>query len=334
MLNSGRQTADTFQAAATFFELVNIWGPPDGETQAKIKYAKWNAVRIARALKEGKDPNESNPKPQPTEEPLPPIDPSDQDEWQTGISSKPHHATVEEIPDGEDQFNRDIATHASADQSLHPAQPSSSSPVPSRPEVSPKDEFSHTEIHDGNVSPLESSQSNDRSGSVGGGFFPLPTFTAESNDSTLPTAPPGDVNDLGLPTQPSFTPGSRSAPDFDPPPSDPSEPQDYYRATPPHVQPSLTSNPHVPMQRPVVQQPPSIQHQTAHEYPPKPVRVPYQPPPVQSRAIGTNLVEVDDEAIAQAQKHARWAISALNFEDTPTAVKELREALRSLGAET
>lgn len=70
-LNSARQTADTFQAAATFFELVNIWGPPDGEIQAKIKYAKWNAVRIAKALKEGKDPNESNPKPQPTEEPLP-----------------------------------------------------------------------------------------------------------------------------------------------------------------------------------------------------------------------------------------------------------------------
>jgi vacuolar protein sorting-associated protein VTA1 len=33
-----------------------------------------------------------------------------------------------------------------------------------------------------------------------------------------------------------------------------------------------------------------------------------------------------------AQKHAKWAISALNFEDVPTAVKELRIALQSLGA--
>ena len=33
-----------------------------------------------------------------------------------------------------------------------------------------------------------------------------------------------------------------------------------------------------------------------------------------------------------AQKHAKWAISALNFEDVPTAVRELRKALELLGA--
>lgn len=41
---------------------------------------------------------------------------------------------------------------------------------------------------------------------------------------------------------------------------------------------------------------------------------------------------VDEKAMSAAQKHARWAISALNFEDVPTAVKELRRALESLGA--
>lgn len=40
----------------------------------------------------------------------------------------------------------------------------------------------------------------------------------------------------------------------------------------------------------------------------------------------------DEEAIMKAQKHARWAISALNFEDVNTAVKELNIALDSLGA--
>lgn len=40
----------------------------------------------------------------------------------------------------------------------------------------------------------------------------------------------------------------------------------------------------------------------------------------------------DEEAIMEAQKHARWAISALNFEDVRTAVKELKMALDSLGA--
>jgi len=40
----------------------------------------------------------------------------------------------------------------------------------------------------------------------------------------------------------------------------------------------------------------------------------------------------DEEAVIKAQKHARWAISALNFEDVNTAVKELRGALEALGA--
>jgi vacuolar protein sorting-associated protein VTA1 len=40
----------------------------------------------------------------------------------------------------------------------------------------------------------------------------------------------------------------------------------------------------------------------------------------------------DDEGILAAQKHARWAISALNFDDVPTAVKELKMALQRLGA--
>jgi len=41
----------------------------------------------------------------------------------------------------------------------------------------------------------------------------------------------------------------------------------------------------------------------------------------------------DDAAVIDAQKHAKWAISALNFEDVGTAVKELRLALKALGAQ-
>lgn len=41
---------------------------------------------------------------------------------------------------------------------------------------------------------------------------------------------------------------------------------------------------------------------------------------------------VDDVSISKAEKHAKWAISALNFDDVPTAVKELRNALETLGA--
>jgi len=54
-----------------------------------------------------------------------------------------------------------------------------------------------------------------------------------------------------------------------------------------------------------------------------------QPAPAPAPAAD---VVVDEEAVVKAQKHARWAISALNFEDVPTAIKELRSALETLGA--
>ncbi|KAH7000715.1 Vta1 like-domain-containing protein [Ilyonectria destructans] len=92
-----RQTADTFDAAATFFDLTREWGTPDPETLQKIKFAKWNAARILKAIREGKDPNESNPKPV---EPGPetPLDPNDPDVQQlSGSAARP--VSVEDAPD-------------------------------------------------------------------------------------------------------------------------------------------------------------------------------------------------------------------------------------------
>ncbi len=44
------------------------------------------------------------------------------------------------------------------------------------------------------------------------------------------------------------------------------------------------------------------------------------------------IFRTDEESIRSAQKHATWAISALNYEDVEYAVKELQRALGSLGA--
>jgi vacuolar protein sorting-associated protein VTA1 len=69
--------------------------------------------------------------------------------------------------------------------------------------------------------------------------------------------------------------------------------------------------------------PPPVFHQQ-----PQPLLQPQVP---QQQFVGGNYRR-DDEAVLAAQKHAKWAISALNFEDVDTAVKELRIALQSLGA--
>ncbi|KAF2858717.1 DUF605-domain-containing protein [Piedraia hortae CBS 480.64] len=55
-----------------------------------------------------------------------------------------------------------------------------------------------------------------------------------------------------------------------------------------------------------------------------PVEVPIMAPSVGYRT--------DDEAVLSARKHAKWAISALEFDDVNTAVKELRDALTALNA--
>ena len=63
---------------------------------------------------------------------------------------------------------------------------------------------------------------------------------------------------------------------------------------------------------------------------PQPASV--QQPDHEMGGMGTTNYRADEEALLAAQKHAKWAVSALNFEDVDTAVKELRIALRALGA--
>lgn len=335
ILTHFRQTADTFQAAATFLELLNIWSPPDVDTQAKIKYAKWNAVRIVRALKEGKDPNESNPKPQPApKNELPMLDPNDPEVQLLG-EQKARQPSVEEVPDEQDGLEARLARQSSLDRSLHPSEQVSARGSPNTKSASfepyPRDGFPYPAVQDDNVSPLEPSPT-DRNGSVGGGYFPeVPTFTSEPRDSTLPTAPaPDTAFDLGLPdtsslAAPGQSPGMKPSPDLQsfPPPTLPGEqasahePQDsppgFYRQPPP-------SN-LAPTEQHTLQSGPSQQNI---------YMAPISPPVTQPR----EPLNTDDESIAKAQKHARWAISALNFEDAETAVKELRAALQTLGAQS
>jgi vacuolar protein sorting-associated protein VTA1 len=324
-----RQTADTFLAASTFLELLNIWGEPSPEIHAKIKYAKWNAVRIAKAFKEGKDPNESNPKPEPAlEEDLQPLDPSDPEVQQlTGESSKPRQASVVEVPDEQDRIESQLAAQSILNHSLHPsAQPSArASPGPTEKfDPYPRSGFPYNVATDPEVSPLDEptdaarpSGRNPRQDSVGGGYFPaVPTSTSDSQ-STLPTAPaniPDDISPPGPPYPSHLQSGPSAAREFDSiPPTQPDvghfgQPQDFYKGP--------------PAQQPVRQQAPIPA--------PAPASTPGHGR--QQRYDDETRYNNDDIAVAKAQKHARFAISALTFDDVDTAVKELKLALETLGA--
>lgn len=301
-----RQTADTFQAAATFLDLLSIWGPLEGEAAAKSKFAKFHALRIAKALKAGEDPNATNPV---VEEPPKAEDGEDGIEAELRNTEGAGQAayrppTVESV-----QTSRPESTVQGGPSIPPPVLPTSNLNEPADPntgrEISP-------------IDPPESAAT--RTGSVGGGYFP--SVPGESN------APTASDPDLSIPAAPSALDEdgiTANETHIAPPPSDPSN---FYTTAPPSEDPATALPPSAPAmqapapQPPFVPQPPTPQAAPITRAPPVPL--PSGPPPGGYRD--------DDESVAAAQKHARWAISALNFEDVPTAVRELRGALEKLGA--
>ncbi|OHF01667.1 hypothetical protein CORC01_03157 [Colletotrichum orchidophilum] len=286
-----RQTADTFDAAATFLLLGNIWGPVDEETLKKVKFAKWNAARILKAIKEGKDPNDSNPKQDEpaAEDALPALDPNDPDVQ--GLTS-PKPASVEDDP--ETEFYKKAPAPAETSPTVEPSgpQPARSSvlDLPSVPSANDLDP------------PLPQTQ----------GYFdppeqfpPSPLSHSGVNDtSTTANAPSAHSPYAASSTGPSFSPANAASP----------------------------------------WQPPQIPPSNATKSPPPPAPQQFKPPPIVPQPNGPVIpashnswtpssAPSDDMDLPKAQKHAKWAISALNFEDVPTAVKELRNALAALGAQ-
>ncbi|RSL51529.1 hypothetical protein CEP54_011375 [Fusarium duplospermum] len=296
-----RQTADTFDAAATFFDLTREWGEPEPDVLQKIKFAKWNAARIFKAVREGKDPNESNPKAAPEPEAVPALSPSDPDVQQlTG----PPPASVEDAPDAGEP-----SVPAFTDAPPEIPDPGYFPPQP-HPDTRAPEPFV--------PSPLSQSPTPGLSG-----MPPPPPPAAPVGISPVPEIPPPHPA-TQIPPQPSPQIPTKLPSQFAPPPPQPSSGSS--------APPSWSTTPSVP--HPAVSNPPPAipQAPAPQAYVPAPAPIPAPvPAPVPAQSMGG--FTADHRDINQAQKHAKWAISALNFEDVPTAVKELRNALALLGAQ-
>jgi vacuolar protein sorting-associated protein VTA1 len=345
-------------------DLSHIWGEPEAEITAKTKYAKFHALRIAKAIKAGEDPNLSNPKREPSPTPEETLDPNDLEVQLIAgtpppIRGRVRTASVEDVPDEHYSLQPSMAAQSNIDQSLHPSRapslprptdPHTTNFMPTPPDLSTGENYYQRQHRDtGDVSPMEASP--ERKDYEGGGYFSNPPqFASEdfrqSTGTSLAKSPVmlrglAGADHQGAPNppnpsqqqQPSY---STFAPVAHQPPSEsntrrvPFFPQAAPISPPPMQQsPSYTTYPTEHPQQPL---PPPPQ---SYYYPPQQPSAP-QPPPqapsYQHVPIEQDHLIYDEEAIAKAQKHARWAISALNFEDVKTAVKELRGALESLGA--
>lgn len=311
-----KQTADTFLAAATFLELVNIWHPPDPDTLSKIKYAKWNAVRIIKAIKEGQDPNATNPKQESMGlDEIAGLGPADS-EVHSPTSRQP---TVEDVVDDQDDMEFRLARQSTIDQSLHPSvQPSARvSPAPNRKasveEV--EDAQDQTQARLARESFLDqslhpSAQPSNRPSPV---ISQASGFAYQGDDNVSPIEPsPDESHELPASAYFSSAPIASTDSREQAAPSVPTlEPDDEIELQDSHNNPSRSTALEQTPRAAVFSTPESQAN-----------------PPKRRGPLNT-----DDAAITQAQKHARFAISALNFEDADTAVKELRAALQVLGAE-
>ncbi|KAF2468032.1 DUF605-domain-containing protein [Lindgomyces ingoldianus] len=359
------QTIDTFRAAATFFEMLSIWkNPLEPEIASKLKFAKYHALRIVKALKAGEDPNLSNPiqeTPPPATSP-PTLDPDDLEDRRIN-EGRPQPQTQTQNPY---QPYVESAPNTSA-QPSPTFSPSRISPPPNLPpaptgystqRTPPPLQFpSHRD-----VSPI-SQPATSRQGSVdsiGGGYFPrvnVPTFTADNASPGLPTAPSRDDEQMTGPFESSTRPQAPQVPHAPDPQafyqnqtSPPQVQQPPQQLPPPNVfqnQQSLFSSPVRPQHPQPPQQtqtfhPSPISPQKHYQYSPQPPQSVQAPPPPQQypqpmtgapqQPSFQGPFRMDEESVMEAQKRAKWAISALNFEDVNTAVKELRSALRALGA--
>ncbi|KAL4956678.1 Vta1 like-domain-containing protein [Aspergillus filifer] len=298
-----KQTADTFQAAATFLELCQVWNPLEAEVAAKVKFAKYHAVRIAKAIKAGEDPNATNPKveeEEPRTEDLSSQLQSELDSAAASSSQAPMQPSVEDDP-----------------SESQPAQPSDTPPALPQPPTS------FTELPFAPQGPASASSRAADPASVEDSPLNLPsapnTFASSRSSPNLPDTPSSIGKHQPKPSNEfqSFPPPSTSLPTV--PGPGPQDVGSYYNppsaaAPPPFVPPAAPA--------PAPARVPSYQ--------PAPVTTPHVAAPTSSSQPNHN---VDDQSISLAQKHARWAVSALTFDDVNTAIKELRNSLKYLGAE-
>lgn len=315
----------------------------DLEVASKIKFAKYHALRIAKALKAGEDPNASNP----TQEPVPnveqPLDPNDPDvqmingnEHQQSNGPQPY---VQDVPDEHDQLQSRLAQHPAYDESLHPSRTPSvrlqASQAPS-PQATAEEYYSNPQAPE--VSPLGPLRA-DRTMSEGGGYFRSAPNGDEARTAAFQTASPEDpVSPVSvhLDPDPQVSPSSMAGPGF--PQLHAPPPNSLHSFPPPNVDewnmpaPTPVPFPSYPRPRAAPRPAPQTPTQPPLPTPSAPIRqlMPHPVAPVPlARETGYRH---DEESVMKAQKHAKFAISALNFEDANTAVKELMYALEALGA--
>ena len=330
----------------TFLNLLQIWSQPNPEITSKIRYAKYHALRIAKAIKANEDPNRSNPTPlrQPTDvvmgsainalpSPLAGGRTLDGDGFivaatpaqaEAGSKMVKFQAHVEDENPSDAWHSGPASRDLAVAPTPFPASSSSSSSA-SGPSQGADAGIASDRTTAAATSPLHQTHADHGAGDGHRNHSPA---TSQLDPLVLPSAPPDEPMSDFWAGQSTIDPANQPPPagtetnDVDRPSTDAHDP---YRPAPDQPQHPIdhTSNSWLPSRLPNA--PPSNLPPAGVFHNMVPGIVPDAPASVAEPVYAT-----DEEAIVQSIKHAKWAISALNFEDVKTAARELRIALEAL----
>lgn len=338
------KTAMTFYAASIFFEVLLQFGELPPDIQEKQKYASWKAVDIRKALAEGRKPVPGPP--------VPENDVLDGEDTTFNTSTEGHTSNAPPPPEPQQPLSPPRSSQDTTTSFNTPTYPDThrtvTPPPPSEPPSFPPSSYNKSSSDDDFS--LPSAPSN-----------PIPPSYTQN-----PYAPP-DPNAGYPPSAHSYHQHSSSSP-FDSPPgphigtySYPSDPPGFTTST----QPSYSSyssqdSGHYNQQSP---QWPSSNYPSVfpsgYQQPPPPTPPPAAPAPQYPQAppARTSSAPVDRPStkpstgggggyqlngdydsdykptpgqVVEAHKASRFAVSALAFDDIPTAISYLRKSLELL----
>ncbi|KAG5651421.1 hypothetical protein H0H81_008705 [Sphagnurus paluster] len=351
-----RSTAKKFLAAANFLEVLQIFPKTEASesNEEKIKYAKWKASDIAKAFREGRKPTPgpANSNFQDTDA-TKPASPSPQAHTMTidvppsQPSASPKNERPMSPPNQSDGVYGYEAVLGPADEVIATPENWSTATTLGADISVAQEESSYT--RGGQESKRSSSSSINIAGRVthdgsdtaalhedveashlaikSDSSFGISEASGSMDKTSVPSSP---VVEAYVDTGESWQPvEAYDVVDADPHPH-PEYAVGFITPSPMHISslPDPNHNPYLFSHPPAVDehpQPPTLARQNIYT-PSAPPPPPHHYGPPQAPAF-----ELTPTLIAKAQKHSRFAISALDYEDVETARKELINALRILG---
>ncbi|KAG0263782.1 hypothetical protein DFQ27_001607 [Actinomortierella ambigua] len=371
---ASQKTAKNYVAAANFLELLKVFGEIDSDTEEKIKYSKWRAAEIVKAIRDGRVPTPPQGAAGASQQDLNnATTASDNLGGVAGVVSPTFSSPLDPAAAAGSAANFMAPTNGVGNNgggggggvtggvmppsSSHPTIANFPSPPLSNatppihhqlPFQHPSSAPQHTQFQDNNINHAfhQQQQQQPHPSTTLSAESPLIPSLAPAPPATLPgSAPPPPISPSPFAPS-SHSPQPQQQQPFVPPSSQHQhQHQHQHQPPPPPMQPQFQPFPQSspsPMQPPFIQPvAPSIgggvagpgagagaTQQPLHQYQsPSPYQ---QPSPALGPAAPTAPMVLDPAVSTQVQKHCKWTISALTYDDVPTAIDNLEKALALL----